>query len=430
VIIRPKVIVTSASAHSIKARICLVSPGHLGSNPRLIKEAEALSEAGWQVHVIHGVTNDGDKAGDESVLAAAGRWTHAEVRCVAGTRAYLLARLRQQAARLLFNLGVRIPSVATAAQHVIASRLRRAALAAPADFYLGHCLAALPVVVAAARHHRAKAGFDAEDFHAGEALDTAQGSLNNALAQCIEDAFLPKLDHFTTSAPLISAAYEQRTELSATTLLNVFPLSEATPPRPAPPIPSFYWFSQTIGAGRGLEPMVAILLQVGRPVRLVLRGRITAEYRAELKAKAGGGNIELVLLPPEAPAEMAACASPHTAGLALEERTPINRDLCLTNKAFTYLLAGVPVIFFHTRAQQALARELGPAALVLDPTEPATAARQLAQWLESADAQQAARTTAFRLGRERYNWDREKELLIKAVREVLGESSPATPASE
>ena len=411
----------SSSPLPSKTRICLVSPGHLGSNPRLVKEARALSEAGWQVHVIHGVTNAGDKAGDESVLAEAHAWTHTEVHCIAGTNAYRLARLRQQMARLLFKLGVRLPSVAAAAQHVIASRLRRAALAQTADFYLGHCLASLPAVVAAARHHHAKAGFDAEDFHAGEAPDTVQGRLNNALAECIEDTFLPRLDHFTTSAPLIAAAYRQRTGLSPVTLLNVFPLSEATPPEPAPAIPSFYWFSQTIGPGRGLEAILDILRRVGRPVRLVLRGRITAVYSADLQAKAAASAVELLILAPEAPAQMVACASPHTAGLALEERTPLNRDLCLTNKAFTYLLAGVPVIFFYTKAQEVLARELGRAALLLDPAEPALAARQLVEWLDSSDTQQTARTTAVQIGRDRYNWDREKAILIERVGGALQE---------
>ena len=36
------------------ARICLISPGHLTSNPRLVKEADALTEAGHVVVVISG----------------------------------------------------------------------------------------------------------------------------------------------------------------------------------------------------------------------------------------------------------------------------------------------------------------------------------------------------------------------------------------
>ena len=38
-------------------------------------------------------------------------------------------------------------------------------------------------------------------------------------------------------------------------------------------------------------------------------------------------------------------------GLSLEESRPRNRDLCLTNKVFVYLLAGIPQLLSHTAAQ-------------------------------------------------------------------------------
>src|SRR5580692_10063341 len=33
-------------------RVCLITPGHLSTNPRIVKEADALSEAGYEVTVI------------------------------------------------------------------------------------------------------------------------------------------------------------------------------------------------------------------------------------------------------------------------------------------------------------------------------------------------------------------------------------------
>ena len=35
-------------------RICLISPSHVASNPRLVKEADALHAAGYDVHVVAG----------------------------------------------------------------------------------------------------------------------------------------------------------------------------------------------------------------------------------------------------------------------------------------------------------------------------------------------------------------------------------------
>jgi len=37
-------------------KICLVSPGHVASNPRLVKEANSLVAAGYDVRVVAGDT--------------------------------------------------------------------------------------------------------------------------------------------------------------------------------------------------------------------------------------------------------------------------------------------------------------------------------------------------------------------------------------
>ena len=36
----------------VKQRICLVTSGHLSTNPRLVKEADALFSAGYEVSII------------------------------------------------------------------------------------------------------------------------------------------------------------------------------------------------------------------------------------------------------------------------------------------------------------------------------------------------------------------------------------------
>mgnify|MGYP000111215627 CR=1 FL=1 len=38
----------------MRAKICLVTPGHPSKNPRLVKEADALVESGYEVSVVAG----------------------------------------------------------------------------------------------------------------------------------------------------------------------------------------------------------------------------------------------------------------------------------------------------------------------------------------------------------------------------------------
>jgi hypothetical protein len=119
---------------------------------------------------------------------------------------------------------------------------------------------------------------------------------------------------------------------------------------------------------------------------------------------------------------MISLAAAHTLGLSLEQSTPRNRDLCLTNKIFTYLLAGTPVLLTPTRAQQRLATDLGEAALVLNFDRPADTAGKLDAWLASPSRPHAA-AHARALGLGRYNWDYEQASFLQTLRSALAKSA-------
>src|SRR5690242_7711009 len=64
--------------------ICLITPGHLSSTPRLVKEADALVEAGYRVHVVSGLHFAAAERLDRSILDNS-NWSHAFVRYAEGT---------------------------------------------------------------------------------------------------------------------------------------------------------------------------------------------------------------------------------------------------------------------------------------------------------------------------------------------------------
>jgi len=391
--------------------ICLVSPGHLGSNPRLVKEADVLAEAGYVTHVVFGDSHPPVRERDADLQARAD-WTIERVSCLGKAPDVTMARLESKLARLLWKSGFRGVTLAKKAHHPMTALLEATVLKRQVDYYIGHCLAALPAVVRAAAHFGAKVGFDAEDFHSGEALDTRDGRIRNGIAEAIERHYLPQLDFATAASPLIAAEYERRYGVKMTPILNVFPLSEAVEPVAANPvIPSFYWFSQTIGPGRGLEEFLAIATATKRRMRIDFRGEVRAEYGRELNSMVDGSDVELRLLPPEVPSQMVACAAGYTAGLALERKTPLNRDLCLTNKAFTYLLAGVPVILSCTQAQERLAMELDEAALLIDLDNVGDAVNRLTAWLRDDNRLKRSQYAAFSAGRNRFHWEKESRKL-------------------
>jgi len=398
----------------------------LANNPRLVKEATALQSAGYAVTVVFGRSVPGLDGADATLVRAHGL----TARPVDYTRrrgtlaAEALHRFARWRARL-----VRKPSfdVAARAHHRAARALAEAASSTPAELYIGHTPAGLAAAGLAARMHRSLLGFDAEDFHSGETKELlARPSAQRTLAS-IEHALLPNCVHFTAASPLIAEAYASGYGMrKPVTVLNVFPLAMAPerpiaePRTPGTP-PRLYWFSQTIGPGRGLETFPQILGRMRTTCDLFLRGSPVPGYldRLRQQAAAAGYRGAIELLPRAAPDEMARLAAGYDLGLALEESTPPNRDLCLTNKLFLYLLAGVPIVYSPTRAQCLFARDVGAAALEADLARPDETARTLDDYFSDPARRSAARTEAWTLARSRYHWDCEKCTLLSSVEAAL-----------
>src|SRR5665213_649801 len=119
------------------ASICLVSSGHIGSNPRLVKEADALLEEGYRVHVIAADSHPAARLWDASILEHA-KWSSSILPMQPGRMIYRIRRLIQAGCRALFSLGWRSGKITARAHHVLAPSLRSTALAVRADLYIGH----------------------------------------------------------------------------------------------------------------------------------------------------------------------------------------------------------------------------------------------------------------------------------------------------
>jgi glycosyltransferase involved in cell wall biosynthesis len=193
---------------------------------------------------------------------------------------------------------------------------------------------------------------------------------------------------------------------------------------------SAYWFSQTIGLDRGLQAFLKAMAGAKTRVSLDIRGSNRWGHGDTLMALARElGVAERVrLLPTAAPDEMIDLAASYDLGLSLEIEATESRRLCLPNKIFTYLLAGVPVMMSDTPAQSALALELGDAAAVVSLADPAAMARVLDRFAGSPDVLDKAKVTAAQLGRERYNWRVEKRALLDSVERAFAQQSVSAGA--
>ncbi len=414
-----------------RIRICIVSPGHLATNPRLVKEAATLSDAGYSVQVICGRFSRWGTEFDAKIAGPSWKVQHVPFgRHEASLKHYLFQTASRTIARKAARLGLAAKTLTEIAHAPIVPGLTAAARKQPADLYIAHYVAALPAVARAAKLNQSHYAFDAEDFHLGDLPNSPEHSFDRSLVKEIEGRYLPGCVYVTASSPLIADAYAETYGVQRPqVVLNSFPLSQA----PASPSlegvleagPSVYWFSQTIGGNRGLECAVrAVGLAASRP-HLYLRGSVAAGYRERLLRIANELDAahRIHFLEPAAPSEMERLASTYNLGLASETGESLNRQVCLTNKLFSFILAGLPPLMSDTPAQYMFAAEAGLSDLLYPVGDAVALAGLMDKFLEKPRLLAETRDRVWRLGQERYNWDREHSALLSVVNNVTTKRS-------
>jgi glycosyltransferase involved in cell wall biosynthesis len=228
----------------------------------------------------------------------------------------------------------------------------------------------------------------------------------------------------TASSSAIASAYVEKYGLHPIPIHNTFSL-----PRDLPNFSSsekdgirLYWFSQTIGPGRGLEDAVVGMGFAGIPGELHLRGRPHADYLQCLRrlAKDSAPLLKIVHHNPAPPDAMIELCADYDVGLSLEQTNVLNRALCLTNKAFTYMLAGRAVALTDTLGQRPQALELGEGAIVYKPGEVQSLAEALKRWAKDKEALRRAKMASWEAAKRRWHWDHpaERGMLLNLVAQV------------
>jgi glycosyltransferase involved in cell wall biosynthesis len=399
-------------------KILLISSGQPSLNPRLVKEADTLAEAGYNVTVLYAYWNDWGTRADKKLLPQK-KWRAIRVGGSPGQKpaVYFFSRVIYKLAVILaqkFKLQRFIEAAIARASYF----LIREAKKHQADLYIGHNLGALPATIIAARVHKRPCGFDAEDFHRYEMSDDDKDA-GVLLKIAIENKYIPQVNYLSASSAGISEAYRQLFNKAPVTLLNVFPVQHGTPrPRLTAQGPiKLFWFSQTISLSRGVNDCIKALRQLDDPlIELHLLGFITDEEKGLLF---GDSKPNLVIHPPVSPDELISFASNFDIGLALEDRTPFNRDICLTNKIFTYIQAGMALIASNTAAQQRLLANYPGTGLVYEQGDLEMLTDKIKYYRDNPDALYQAKLASLNAAREELNWDKERVKFLKLIKTTL-----------
>jgi glycosyltransferase involved in cell wall biosynthesis len=393
-------------------------------NPRMMKEVFVLSKYFFEVSVIYTVTTSWAHSFDKKIIDSYPNinWIKIGVLPEKNNFIYLYHRLFRKINFLLFCFfGTKSclqNSLVLYSKYII-----NATKKIHADLYIGHNLGSLPAIILASQKYGSKSIFDFEDYHRGE---SDENSYQTKLNREVEKKYIPLINKLTAASPAITEAYKYfYPGKKILTINNVFPLAYAIkeitelPDKPL----KLFWFSQFIGKTRGLENVIKAMSSFyPDEIILTLLGSCSREMKNYFLSLASSYNLhqdQLVFLNPVEENEIFSIASQHHMGLASEYSHNINRDLCLTNKIFTYLLAGNALVLSDTYAQKSFLNENPGIGLLYkqNSTEELTAVFKL--YLSDSHLLQLHRQNALNLAKTKYNWDIEQNQFLDNVKSVL-----------
>ncbi|RZL39492.1 MAG: hypothetical protein EOO96_00500 [Pedobacter sp.] len=394
-------------------KILLISPFPPAQNPRLLKEYECLKANQFDVKVLYAERDRWAAAfkpiANTDFILVGGAY---------GSFFYYLTRVIHKLLRHVLPLAYGYDKASWL--------LYFKALSLRADLYIGHNLATLPIVVKLSKKTKSKCGFDAEDFHRNEVTDD-QSKAEFIIPKRLEDEYIEQTDFVTAASPLICRAYQSiYPKLNPVNINNVLSIEHVKTPIEKPGQASdlkLFWFSQTIGRDRGLEVVIkAMGLLNTTEITLTLLGSITPEnktYFDQLTCENGLLPNQLIIHAPVSPEKIFELACQHDVGLALELDSPYNRDICLTNKIFTYVTAGLAIIASETTAQKAFLLEHPQIGKSYSIGKARELASIINQYRKNKNLLNATKVYSTELAKKTLNWEKESKIFMALVEKTL-----------
>ena len=401
----------------------MINPYPPSTSPRLVRNADVLSENGYDVVVVS--TRFTKQVLPYDVDLPGRQWRA----CFVDLADSLMGKARWQFTRarrkVCLTAATRFPSptVIERACCYAGPELAELATRQDAALYIAHTHAALPSAAEAAARTGAKLAFDAEDLLAESSAESIP------MIRAIEQFYVPSCSLVITMSRSAADRLRQTLKLRETPVVlhNTPSLKEREgllPPehRRKSKILSLYWFGQTIGPHSCADQLVRALPLLARPAKLVLRGNPNADYIDQLRRLASqlGVSDQLEVYPRALPGEMVRLAGEYDVSVGSQPSAELFHQMAIGNKVFTGLMAGTLVALTDTTAHRMLAQELGESAVLFPNSDERGLAQRLNRIIASDAKLLSGKCAAWRLAEERFNWERESRQFVRRVEEIIG----------
>ena len=398
-------------------KILILTSAHLCRNPRVVKEATTLGAAGYDVTVMSISVQPRFERMDLELMRGL-PFKRVTIDYAANTLSTRFTDFFQRGSTWAARQLCRKLDIETAQTLGPASALLRFARAFPADLTIVHT----EIPIWAAQHlitDGRRVAVDVEDWYSEDLLYADRQSRPTRLLRSAEE-FALRHSVYTSAtaqsmADALTATYHCAPPIVVRNSFPLQPRSRADTPAPTG-APSFIWFSQTIGPGRGLELFFAAWARTTQPSQVYLLGDERPGYREKLLARlpvARRGDLHFIPLvtPEQLPGKLAE----FDIGLALEPRWPLNRNITITNKILQYLNAGLAVIATDTAGQREVMTAATDCGLLITAHETTEFAAKLDALLGDHARLRATQLAARAAAEREFCWEREAPRLLAVV---------------
>lgn len=408
------------------ANICIITGSHLCRNPRVVKEASALSKAGYKVTVLGPVLSE-DLANQDAEILQGAAWKYQatiDLRLDKSNKwkRLSLRLLRRMSAEAVRRLHIELPQ----ALGYGLNRTLAAARQQNYELYIAHLELGSWVSYELAREGR-RVGADIEDWYSHDLLSEVQVTRPIKLLQKCESFLLKHGHHLTTTSHAMASVLAETYKASKPNVVyNCFPWADRASMDRQPKdrldrsLPSLHWVSQTIGLGRGLETLCAALYKVDTPVAVHLRGACTPTTEVWLRNlfPQDRGHV-LYLHDLVSSKDLLSRIAEHDIGLALEPNMPDNKNLTVSNKILHYLLAGLAVVATDTAGQAEIAAAAPTAIHLCTNGNAVSLAAQLNLLLKDPVRLANAKAAALAVAKSHFCWEQQVPVLLNSVEMAL-----------
>ena len=399
-------------------KVALLISQHFSNAPRAQKEAAAIASLGAEVTVFGSWWNEELAEEDLRLANLAGVHYVPLIDQRHGKRGCLIPKLRARFARELYT---RTKWVLPEAFGTTSRLMLRAVHRLRPNLTMVHCE---PGLWAGRRlvEQGYRVGIDFEDWFSEDLLPEAR---KNRPVTAIAEAekFLLrncKVCFATSSAMARALAGEAGLSLEPLVVPNCFPWKDRAEALEGPRDQrgkevSLYWYSQTIGPGRGLETLGQSLRGVHGNWKLRLRGVLRAPDGWLERTFPPDVLEKTEILLPVPNHELLGRHMSHDVGLALEIPFCKSRDLTATNKIFDYMRAGLAIIATDTEGQREVMGECQDAGWIVSSGQDGSLREALQEAISNPKTVESKKVASLHAAKQRWAWESHVGVVKSAV---------------